>query len=56
MQVLTITHPHAKAAIYAACHRNQWGREAALRYIQRLGVPVSLYRLACQLQVANKLT
>lgn len=38
MKVFIITHPHAQAAIYAACHRLQWGRHAALRYVQRKDV------------------
>lgn len=42
-------------ACYAAYHKSHWGRWGAMRYIERLNVPglVSLYRLACQLQVMN---
>lgn len=40
----------AQKAIYAAKHRKQWGRYATMRYIMNNNVPLSAYRLACQLE------
>ena len=46
-------HLHAIAAARAA--RNpQWGRQACLRYCQRLGVPHSIYTLARVLAEAER--
>lgn len=44
----------AKDAIRAAKNRTNWGLFAARRYCEKRGVPLSLYRLACQLEAASK--
>lgn len=54
MFIYTITRPEAAIAIYAAEHRRKWGRWAAYMYCVRRGVPLGLYRLACQLEAAQK--
>jgi hypothetical protein len=41
----------ALVAIYAARHRNQWGRWATVRYCEKRGVPRRLLTLAIQLSV-----
>ena len=41
----------ALIAIYAARHRNQWGRWATVRYCEKRGVPRRLLTLAIQLSV-----
>lgn len=43
----------AQQAIYAAKHRKQWGRYATMRYIRNNGVPLSAYRLACQMEAVK---
>jgi len=43
-------HPLAQVAIRAAKHRKVWGRYASIRYALNKGVPLGLYRLACQLE------
>lgn len=43
----------AQIAIHAAKHKHIWGAFAARRYAQRHGCPLSLYRLACQLEAAS---
>ena len=43
-------HPMAIHAIKAAKHRKAWGRYASIRYALNKGVPLGLYRLACQLE------
>jgi hypothetical protein len=43
-------HPLAQVAIRAAKHRKAWGRYASIRYAINKGVPLGLYRLACQLE------
>lgn len=45
---------NAQIALKAAFLRNSIGLFAARRMIERAGVPVYLYRLACQLQAAQK--
>lgn len=40
----------ASIAIRAAQNRTRWGRYAAKAYCLKRGVPLSLYRLACQLE------
>ena len=45
----------AQQAVYAAKNRKNWGRHAALRYVQRRSVHPSLYRLACQLEAQARL-
>jgi len=37
----------------AAANRSKWGRYAARRYVEKRGVPLWAYRLACQLQAAQ---
>ena len=49
----TTIHPQAHAAIIASCNWKIWGRDAAVRYCRNRGVPLSLLRLARQLQVAT---
>jgi hypothetical protein len=44
------THPLAQVAIKAAKNRKVWGRYASIRYAINKGVPLGLYRLACQLE------
>lgn len=43
----------AKIAIRAAKNRSRWGKYAARSYCMRRGVPLALYRLACQLEVSQ---
>lgn len=45
----------AQHAIRAAKHRKSWGAFAARRYCERRGVPMGLYRLACQLEAVSEL-
>jgi hypothetical protein len=45
---------HAFHAIRAAKLKRSIGRWAARRYCERRGVPLALYRLACQLNAAEK--
>ena len=40
----------ARNAIYAARHRRAWGLYATRRWCEIHGIPLSLYRLACQLE------
>lgn len=47
-------HPHAKIAIHAAQHRNQWGMWATLKYVRNRNVPFSLYTLARVLENAKR--
>lgn len=47
-------HPHAKAALHAAEWRTFFPRKAIHAYLQQRGVPLGLYRLACQLKAATK--
>lgn len=42
----------ARAAIYAACNRRAWGKEATARYCQEAGIPLALFKLACKLEGA----
>lgn len=42
-------------ALRAAQHVNRWGRYAARRFIEKRGVPASLYRLARQLEALDRL-
>jgi len=37
----------AKMVIRAAQNRNNWGDHAALRFIERGGIPHRLYAIAC---------
>ena len=53
MIVHTITEPAALHAIRAAANWRIWGRRAAVMYCRNRGVPLSLLRLARQLQVAT---
>ena len=48
-------HPHATIALHAARHCRQWGRVAALRYVQSRGVSLRLYYLARTLHAASNL-
>jgi hypothetical protein len=41
-------------AIKAAKNRKSWGLFGARRYCEKRGVPLGLYRLACQLEAAQK--
>ena len=43
----------AQIAIKAAQNRNKWGSFASRRYALNRGVPLALYRLACQLEAAK---
>ena len=43
-------HTQAFHAIKAAKSRNIWGMFAARRYCEKRGIPLGLYRLACQLE------
>jgi len=43
-------HPLAQIAIKAAKHRKSWGGYASRVYAMKRGVPLGLYRLACQLE------
>jgi hypothetical protein len=45
--------PQSFLAIRAAQNHKTWGRQAALRYCQRRGVPLRLYYLARQLEAAG---
>ena len=49
-----LTDINAKHAIRAARNRRIWGLYAARRYCERRGVPFALYRLACQLDAAER--
>ena len=40
----------ARAAIYAARNRRAWGREAMARYCKEAGIPLALFKLACELE------
>ena len=53
--IITYTelHPQAMHAIRAAANWRIWGRRAAVMYCRNRGVPLSLWRLARQLQVAT---
>ena len=44
----------AKIAIRAAKNRRNWGRYAARRFVEKRGVSLRLYRLACQLEAAKE--
>lgn len=44
---------NAQIALRAAAMRDSWGRQAARRYVERMGCPVYLYRMACQLIAVN---
>jgi hypothetical protein len=44
----------AQHAIKAAKGRYSWGRFAARRYCEKRGIPFALYRLACQLEAAQR--
>jgi len=46
-------HPQAVHAIRAASNWSFWGRYAATRYAVKRGVPLSLVRLARQLQAVS---
>lgn len=50
----TQINPQAFHAIRAAKHRNRWGTYAARVYCIKRGVPLGLYRLACQLEAMSK--
>ena len=43
----------AQIAIKAAQNRHRWGRWASKQYALNRGVPLALYRLACQLEAAK---
>jgi len=43
----------AKAAIKAAKSQRNWGRYATLRYLNKRGVRIGTFRLACQLEAAK---
>ena len=43
-------HPLASIAIHAAKSRKSWGSYASRVYALKRGVPLGLYRLACQLE------
>jgi hypothetical protein len=43
-------HPLAQVAIKAAKNRRAWGGYASRVYALKRGVPLGLYRLACQLE------
>ena len=43
-------HKHAEMAIIAAKKKKQWGSYATRQYCINRGIPLSLYRLACQLE------
>ena len=45
---------HSQIAIHAARNRNKWGSYLTLRYLTMRNCPLSLYRLACQLEAAQK--
>ena len=45
-------HQHT---IRAAENRYQWGGYATARYLAKHGVTMRLYRLACQLEAADKI-
>lgn len=44
----------AQHAIRAAKNRKSWGSFMARAYCLKRGVPLGLYRLACQLEVATQ--
>lgn len=46
-------HPHAAAAIKAAKNWKNWGRNMAIAFCKRRGVPSGLLRLARQLEVVS---
>lgn len=46
--------PEAILAIHAARHRPRWGAYATRRNMSNSKVPFALYRLACQLEAAQK--
>jgi hypothetical protein len=47
-------HPHAAAALTAARNWKAWGRYAATAYAIKRGCPLSLLRLARQLEALAK--
>jgi hypothetical protein len=47
--------PMAFHAIKAAKMKGICGRWAMMRYCQKRGIPLGLYRLACQLEAASKI-
>jgi len=44
----------AAQAIYAAKHKHIWGRYSTMRYVRKHNIPLSAYRLACQLEAMEK--
>ena len=40
-------------ALYAAAIRQQVGRYMVRKYLEKRGIPFSLYRIACQLQAMD---
>ena len=46
-------HTQAQHVIRAAKHKKQWGSYAARQYCINKGIPLSLYRLACQLEAVK---
>ena len=47
-------HPHARIAIRAAQHRNQWGHWATIRYLQKRSIPLGLFTLARVLETSKR--
>ena len=43
----------AYCALYAVAIRQQVGRYMVRKYLEKRGIPFSLYRLACQLQATD---
>ena len=43
----------AYCALYAAAIQQQVGRYMVKKYLEKRGIPFSLYRLACQLQAMD---
>jgi len=44
----------AAQAIHAAKHKKHWGRYATMRYVRNHNIPLSAYRLACQLEAMEQ--
>lgn len=44
----------AAQAIYAAKHKHIWGRYATLGYVRNHNIPLSAYRLVCQLNAMKQ--
>lgn len=53
-KLITTMTKNATIALIAAKNKKKWGRYATLRYVIKRKCPLSLYRLASQLEALSK--